>query len=92
MIDLSKLPRAAALLGFIIAASTASSRAETIYPFCRLGGGDIGTGVGACNYASFEQCRQASAGYGMCTANPAYVAPGTPAMPQRRAKRGGARP
>jgi hypothetical protein len=87
-INLPKFVRAALSLGAIMVASTASARAEIIYPFCKVGGGDVGTGVGSCNYASLEQCRVSSAGYGMCFANPAYVPP-TAAAPatQRRAKR-----
>ena len=78
----SKLMGAAAL-GITLAALSAPARAEIIYPFCKLGGGELGTGAGACYFSSFEQCRIASAGYGICQANPAYVAPAA----QRRTKR-----
>ena len=81
----SKLLCSFAALG-LLATSAAPARAEITYPFCKVGGGDVGTGVGSCNYTSLEQCRISSAGYGMCTANPAYVAPAPAA--QRRAKRG----
>ncbi len=84
---LLKLTRAALSLGIIMVASVAPSRAEIIYPFCKVGGGDVGTGVGSCNYASLEQCRVSSAGYGMCFANPAFVAPAATPATQHRAKR-----
>jgi hypothetical protein len=83
---LSKLLYALGTLG-LLAASATPSPAETIYPFCKVGGGDVGIGIGYCNYATFEQCRISSAGYGMCTANPAYVAPAAAPVAQRRAKR-----
>jgi Protein of unknown function (DUF3551) len=87
-IVVSGLACAVLLLGFVLAALNAPAHAETIYPFCKLGGGELGTGAGACYFSSFEQCRIASAGYGICQANPAYVAPApVPAAP-RRAKRG----
>jgi Protein of unknown function (DUF3551) len=85
-INVSKLLRIAVPLGFVIAASASPGHAETIYPFCKVGGGDLSNGV--CNYSSFEQCRVSSAGYGMCNANPAYVAPTATLPAQRRAKRG----
>ena len=75
----------AASLAIALVATSAPSHAETIYPFCKLGGGELGTGAGACYFSSFEQCRIASAGYGICQANPAYVAPA--AVPARRTKR-----
>ncbi len=79
----------AAALGIAMAAFSAPAHAETIYPFCKLGGGELGTGAGACYFSSFEQCRIASAGFGICQANPAYVAPAaTPPAGTRRAKRG----
>jgi len=87
-IDVLKLVCALAALGVPLAASTAPSRAETTYPFCKIGGGDVGIGIGYCNFSSFEQCRIASAGYGMCFANPAYVAPAATPAAQRRGKRG----
>ena len=78
----------AAAPGLFLVASIAPSRAEILYPFCKVGGGDVGTGVGSCNYTSLEQCRISSAGYGMCFANPAYVAPAAAyGQPQRQAKR-----
>jgi len=72
-------------LGLLLFASSMPSRAEITYPFCKLGGGDLGTGSGYCNFSSFEQCRQASAGYGICQANPAYVPPAP--VSARRLKR-----
>ena len=74
-------------LGPLLLASSTPSRAEITYPFCKLGGGDLGTGSGYCNFSSFEQCRIASAGYGICQANPAYVPPAAPPAGPRRAKR-----
>jgi hypothetical protein len=85
-IDGSKLLCALGTLG-LLAASTTPSNAEIVFPFCKVGGGDVGIGVGSCNYTSFEQCRISSAGYGMCTANPAYVAPAAAPAAQRRVKR-----
>lgn len=78
----------AAALGITMATFSAPAHAETIYPFCKLGGGELGTGAGACYFSSFEQCRIASAGFGICQANPAYVPPvaAAPAAP-RRARR-----
>jgi hypothetical protein len=86
-INLSKLARAAMPLVFVVAAISTPARAETIYPFCKLGGGELGTGAGACYFSSFEQCRIASAGYGICQANPAYVAPAAAPAVTRRARR-----
>jgi hypothetical protein len=83
----SKLLFLAVALGLLIVGSTRSSNAEITYPFCKVGGGDIGTGVGSCNYTSLEQCRISSAGYGMCFANPAYVAPAAAPAGLRRPKR-----
>ncbi len=77
----------AAALGIAMAAPSVPAHAETIYPFCKLGGGELGTGAGACWFSSFEQCRIASAGFGICQANPAYVAPAAPPAAPRRAKR-----
>jgi hypothetical protein len=84
----SKFARALVTLGPLVAATGTPLRAEIIYPFCKVGGGDVGTGVGYCNYASFEQCRISSAGYGMCVANPAYVPPAAAPAMRWRAKRG----
>ena len=84
--DRLKLLCSLAALG-LLAASATQLRADTIFPYCKVGGGDVGIGIGYCNFTSFEQCRIASAGYGMCTVNPAYVAPVAPAAGQRRAKR-----
>lgn len=82
----SKLVCAALSVGLLTIAMNMPSRGEIVYPFCRVGGGDLSNPV--CNYASLEQCRETSAGYGMCTANPAYVPPtATPAV-QRRTRRG----
>ncbi len=85
-INLSKLARTAAPLAVMIAAICTPSRAEITYPFCKIGGGDVGTGVGSCNYTSLEQCRISSAGFGICQANPAYV-PSTAASAARRERR-----
>ncbi len=82
---LAKLMAALVPLGFILVASIAPSRAEIIYPFCKVGGGDLSNPV--CNYSSFEQCRVSSAGYGMCNANPAYVPPAATPAVQRRTRR-----
>jgi hypothetical protein len=84
-IDHLKLLYSFAALG-LLAASASPSRAEITYPFCKVGGGDVGIGIGSCNYTSLEQCRISSAGYGMCFANPAYVAPAAAPAAQRRAK------
>jgi len=73
-------------LGFILAATTVPSRADIDYPFCKTGGGDVGIGSGSCKFTSLEQCRESSAGYGMCYANPTYAAPGAQTA-QRRARR-----
>jgi len=82
----SKLVCAALSARFLTIAKNMPWRAEIVYAFCRAGGGDLSNPV--CNYASLEQCRETSAGYGMCTANPAYVPPtATPAV-QRRTRRG----
>jgi hypothetical protein len=81
----SRLACALVPLGFLLVVSTMPSRAEIDYPFCKTGGGDVGLGIGTCKFTSLEQCRQSSAGYGMCYANQAYVAPAAPAA--RRAKR-----
>ncbi|HSQ04135.1 MAG TPA: DUF3551 domain-containing protein [Burkholderiales bacterium] len=82
----SKLVCAALSLGLLAIAMNVPSRGEIIHPFCKVGGGDLSNPV--CNYSSFEQCREASAGYGMCTVNPAYVPPAATPAAQRRAKRG----
>jgi hypothetical protein len=87
-IVLSKWVCALMMAGLLIAALSASAHAETIYPFCKLGGGELGTGAGACYFSSFEQCRIASAGYGICQANPAYVSPAAAPVTRRRATRG----
>ena len=84
--DRMKLFCALAALG-LLAASAPPSRAETIFQYCKVGGGDVGIGVGYCNFTSFEQCRIASACYGMCTVTPAYVAPAAAPAAQRWAKR-----
>ena len=84
--SLAKLMPVVVLLSLLVAASTTPSRAEIDYPFCKTGGGDVGLGIGSCKFTSLQQCRDSSAGYGMCYANPAYVAPATAA--QRRARRG----
>lgn len=87
-IVLSRWACALMMAGLLIAASRTLAHAEILYPFCKVGGGDVGTGVGSCNYTSLEQCRVSSAGYGMCLANPAYVAPAATPATQHRAKRG----
>jgi hypothetical protein len=83
----SKLLFLAGAPGLFLVASIAPTHAEITYPFCKVGGGDVGTGVGSCNYTSLEQCKISSAGYGMCFANPAYVAPAAAPAARRRAKR-----
>ena len=84
-VPLSKLSGALLLPGImLVAASTTPARAEIDYPFCKTGGGDVGIGSGSCKFTSLEQCRESSAGFGMCYANSAYVPP----TGQRRAKRG----
>jgi uncharacterized protein DUF3551 len=84
-IVLSKLAHAVVPLGLLLGVWIVPARAEIDYPFCKTGGGDVGLGIGTCKFTSLEQCRQSSAGYGMCYANQAYVAPAAPAA--RRAKR-----
>jgi hypothetical protein len=74
--------------GLVAHAASAPASAETIFPWCKYGVGDLGTGAGACYFSSFEQCRTSVAGFGTCGANPAYVPPATPAPSQRRAKQG----
>jgi len=84
-----KVPRAkltVIVVAFGLLAASAAT-AETVFPFCRSGGGDVGSGVGACKYASFEQCRVSSAGFGTCSANPAYVPSTAPPAAERRARR-----
>lgn len=77
------------LLAPLILASAPPAAADTIFPFCRSGGGDVGIGTGACYFSTFEQCRTSLAGFGTCFANPAYVPPAPATAPtQRRAKRG----
>jgi len=84
----AKSARALLLLPCVmVVAATAPSRGEILYPYCKVGGGDVGTGVGSCNYTSLEQCKLSSAGYGMCFANPAYMPPAAATAQQRRAKR-----
>jgi hypothetical protein len=78
----------ALVLGATLVAATAPSRAEIDYPVCKTGGGDVGIGSGSCKFISFEQCRESSAGYGMCYANPIHAAPAATSAAQRRAKRG----
>ena len=85
-IVVAKLACALLLLGLIVVASITPVRAEIDYPFCKTGGGDIGIGVGTCKFTSLEQCRQSSAGFGMCYANQNYVSPAAAA--QRRSTRG----
>ena len=85
-VDSLKLFCLLAALG-LLTASAAPSRAEILYPYCKSGGGDVGIGIGSCNYTSLEQCKISSAGYGMCFPNPAYVAPAATPVVQRRAKR-----
>jgi hypothetical protein len=71
--------------GLVMAlASSAPASAETIFPWCKLSVGDLGTGAGACYFATFEQCRVASAGFGTCSANPAYVPPTATTAPAQR--------
>jgi len=84
--DCLKLLCALAALG-LLAISATPSRAEILYPYCKSGGGDVGIGIGSCNYTSLEQCKISSAGYGMCFPNPAWVAPAATTVAQRRAKR-----
>ena len=71
-------------------ASSEPASADTIFPWCRSGGGDVGIGTGACYFSTFDQCRTSLAGFGTCFTNPAYV-PTTPAnapTAQRHARRG----
>jgi hypothetical protein len=75
-------------LGLLLGVWIVPACAEIDYPFCKTGGGDVGIGIGTCKFTSLEQCRQSSAGYGMCYANPAFVAPAAAPAVTRRARRG----
>ena len=83
----TKYAQLLSLLAPLIMVSATPGSADTIFPWCKSVA-DLGTGAGACYFSTFEQCRVATAGFGTCSANPAYVPPATTAPLQRRAKRG----
>jgi Protein of unknown function (DUF3551) len=48
------------------------ARAEIAMPYCLSGAG--GYWNDRCNYATLAQCQATSAGYGICSQNPRYLA------------------
>jgi hypothetical protein len=59
-----------AALGFATASIPAGARADILQPWCLSGGGGL---TDHCDFATFAQCQTTSAGYGVCSPNPAYT-------------------
>ena len=55
--------------GLSIPAPTAA-QAQGAQSYCLMGGGGV---IGRCGFATFEQCREAGAGFGIC--NPSAAPP-----------------
>jgi len=67
-----------------LAATATGARADILQPWCLSGGGGL---TDHCDFATFAQCQTTSAGYGVCSPNPAYTSSPAPAQPAP-AKRG----
>ena len=62
---------ASAVLGLILALSTATATARD-YPFC-IKGCDFGAGPGDCSFVSYQQCQATAAGRNAyCSTNPYF--------------------
>ena len=77
-----------ATLGLILSGALAAptaARAEIVYPWCLSGGGGL---TDHCDFATFAQCQQTAAGYGVCSQNPAYPPSAAPAAQTPTTRRG----
>jgi hypothetical protein len=75
------------LTGFGLLSAPTSARADIILPWCLSGGGGL---TDHCDFATYAQCQQTAGLYGVCSPNPAFVAPAASSAPaaQMSARRG----
>ena len=72
-------------LGLATTATVTRARADILQPWCLSGGGGL---TDHCDFATFAQCQTTSAGYGVCSPNPAYLAaPASQRAPDKRSGR-----
>ncbi len=68
---------------FGMALGSTVARADILQPWCLSGGGGL---TDHCDFATYAQCQTTSAGYGVCSPNPAYTAPVRSAPAKRGAR------